>query len=719
MAPKRTFYFFVKTIAVLIELTIFTAVFSQTDIATVQAKVKEYEASGNKIELASSLNKLGYLYWQQGKLNEAVLSFEHSLELNTELKNKNAQRIINGYLGLIFLEQENYNKAIEAFNRSLALSKATKKIQEIISDHYNIALAYQALGNYDKSNEHAKLALDKSLEVNNLKTTKSSYLILAENSDKKGDSKASADYYDKYNAITRHLQQKQMSQLESEKKQITSQVQRKEQELKTVLDTLDEVMATNREIQLQQVLRETEIREEQLRINAQEKLRKTQVFYLSIALLFFMLILILLYFQNRHRKTINKRLQLQNDKIENQKLEIEKQRDLANKQKKNLTDSIQYARRIQAAVIPRQETLHDHFKDSFILHQPRDIVSGDFYWYAQKDNIFIIAAADCTGHGVPGAFMSMLGVAFLNEIVNKIAINVHINSLNADEILNQLREKVIDSLHQSENKRDPKDGMDIALCIVDFDKKKMQFAGAYNPLLIIRKGELIRYNADKMPVSFHQRKDTPFSRQDINLQENDCLYIFTDGFVDQFGGPGGFKFLMKNFTQLLIEIHHKPMQEQKLVLQKKFDDWRGEYTQIDDVLVIGLRFSRGGAERITDWHNKTVLIAEDTDINYFLLAEVLKKTKAKLIRVKNGADAVEMVKSNHIDLVLMDINMPIMDGYEATRLIKEHREDIPIIIQTAVNEDGLENAMKAGANDFISKPIDLKTFMEKISRLIN
>jgi CheY-like chemotaxis protein len=313
----------------------------------------------------------------------------------------------------------------------------------------------------------------------------------------------------------------------------------------------------------------------------------------------------------------------------------------------------------------------------------------------------------------------MLGVAYLNEIVNKIAINVHINSLNADEILNQLREKVITSLHQSENKRDPKDGMDIALCIVDFDKKKLQYAGAYNPLLIIRNGEMLRYNADKMPVSYHRRKDVPFNRQEIDLQENDCLYIFTDGFVDQFGGDKGLKFLMKNFTSLLLEIHHKPMQEQKAILQKTFEDWRGEYTQIDDVLVIGLRYSKGGPEQINDWHDKTVLIAEDTDINYFLLAEVLKKTKAKLIRVKNGSEAIEIVKSNKIDLVLMDINMPIMDGFKATRLIKEHSEDIPVIIQTAVHEDGQENAIKSGADDFIAKPIDLKTFLEKISRFLN
>ncbi len=695
------------------------AVYCQTDVNQLEQKVKEYASAGNKVEQASALNKLALALWQNGQLDASIAHFNESLQINTELKNSNAQRIVNGYLGLIYLEKEEYANAVNSFSKSIELGLAKGRKQDLVTDYYNLALAYQGMGNYVKSNEQAHISLDLSLESNNLKSTKSCYLILAENSEKQGNSKLAAEFYEQYNALNRHLQKEQMQALEAEKDQIASQVQRKEDQLRTALDTLDEVMATNKAIQLQQDLREAQIREEQAIISAREQVRKSQIFYLIIALGLFMAVLILLVIQSRLRKRNNTRLREQNAEIEKQKLEIEKQRDLANKQRKNLTDSIQYARRIQSAVIPRQEALHGHFNDSFIFYQPRDIVSGDFYWFAQKDNIFVIAAADCTGHGVPGAFMSMLGVAYLNEIVNKIAINIHINSLNADDILNQLREKIIDSLHQSENLRDPKDGMDIALCIVDFEKKKLQFAGAYNPLILIRKGEIIQHAGDKMPVSYHSRKDIPFSRKVIDLKENDSLYLFTDGYIDQFGGKDGQKFLMKNFTQLLHSVHHKPMQEQKEILKLKFDEWRNEYSQIDDVLVIGFRFVTGTAERTSDWHNKTVLIAEDTDINYFLMAEVLKKTKVKLIRVKNGAEAVELVKSNHVDLVLMDINMPTMDGYEATKLIKEFRVDIPIIIQTAIYEDGQERAIKAGANDFIAKPIDLKTFMEKIANFLN
>ncbi len=686
-------------------------------------QIDKYKTNGNKIELANAYNKLGNLYWQKNKYSDAITSYEKSLTLNEELGNINAQRIICGYLGLINLEKEDYSNAVKYFELSLALNQKAGKTQEIISDLYNIAQAYQYQGKLNESNSFAQKALDKSNETNNLESIKSCNLLLAENYDKLGNSKKSSEYYSVYNSITSHLQKQQVANLENQNRQIQSKVYSKELELESVKDTLLQV---SREMKLQQELSQMKFKaQEQERLaedkehKAKENLNRTRIRFLIVVIALALALLSLLFIQSRLRKAINKKLKEQNLKIEQQKDEIEKQRDLADKQRKNLTDSIQYARRIQAAVIPRPETLHTHFSDSFILYRPRDIVSGDFYWFAQKDNLFIIAAADCTGHGVPGAFMSMLGVAFLNEIVNKIAINVHIQSLSADEILGELREKVISSLHQSENPQEPKDGMDIALCIIDFERKKLQFSGAFNSLIIVRKGEIIHLKGDKMPVSYHQRREVPFSRKDIELQENDCLYMYSDGIIDQFGGELRSKYLLSRFTNHLMEIYHKPMQEQKLYLENSFDEWKGENNQVDDLLVIGFRFVRESISGVTDWHDRTILIAEDTDINYFLLAEVLKKTKAKLIRVKDGAEAVELVKANEIHLVLMDINMPKMDGYIATRLIKEHNSKIPVIIQTAIYEDGKAKAIEVGADDFISKPIHLKLFMEKISRFLN
>lgn len=319
--------------------------------------------------------------------------------------------------------------------------------------------------------------------------------------------------------------------------------------------------------------------------------------------------------------------------------------------------------------------------------------------------------------------MSMLGVAYLNEIVNKIAINKHISSLNPDEILNQLRDMVITSLHQTGKPTEPKDGMDIALAIVDFKQKKLQFAGANNPLYIIRDAELIVLKGDKMPVSYHQKRDVPFSRQEFKLKANDRIYIFSDGYTDQFGGKKGLKFMAKQFRELLLKIHTKPMINQMKFLDSTLEEWKGEHSQLDDILVLGINYEDTTpipvSSKKQNWQSKTILIAEDTDVNYFLLAAVLKDTRANLVRVKDGIEAVDFIKNNEVDLILMDINMPQMNGYEATKEIKSLRKDIPIIVQTAMNfEDNSDEAFKAGADDYMTKPIDLKTFIGKLERFL-
>lgn len=695
-----------------------TIVFGQTDIKSIENKIQELENSGKKIELADLHNKLGNLYWQKSELDKAATHFSTALLMNEELDNQNAVRIINGYLGLIYLEAEKYDLAIKYFNNSLKLNKKKNKQEEVVSDYYNIATAYQLLNDYSNSNKNADKALALALELDNLEMSKSCNLLLAENYEKLGEEKKAAEHFTNYNALVKHLQSKQVKQLESEKKKIENQIFKKSKELESALDTLNEVVQDKTEIEKQKEKIEAISRIQKREFAIKEKLRRTQLLFAAFILILLASLLFLFFIQNRSRKRANKKLQEQNKEIEEQKIEIEKQRDFAHKQRENLTSSIQYARRIQSAVVPKPTELYNYFIDSFISYHPKDIVSGDFYWFTQKENLFVIAAADCTGHGVPGAFMSMLGVAYLNEIINKIAINIHISALNADDILNQLREKVITSLHQSDNRNEPKDGMDIALCIIDTERKKLQFAGAYNPLLIIRGEEIIELKGDKMPVSYHKRKDVAFTKQTAELKNGDCLYLFSDGYVDQFGGEKKHKYLLSRFKENLVRIHQKPMLEQKNILEEEFAKWKGNLNQVDDVLVIGFRFGKPTIPGVKDWSDKTILIAEDTDINYYLMAEVLNKTKAKLARVNDGVEALEFVKGNKVDLILMDINMPNMNGYEATKLIKEYKKDIPIIIQTALYDEDLNRAKEAGADEFISKPIDLKTFMKKISKFI-
>ena len=278
----------------------------------------------------------------------------------------------------------------------------------------------------------------------------------------------------------------------------------------------------------------------------------------------------------------NKLISAQKDEIQKQKEIAESQRDLIAYQKKHITDSIHYAKRIQTALLPSLELFSDEI-DHFVLYKPRDIVSGDFYWVAKIDGQQMVIAADCTGHGVPGAFMSMLGVSLLNEII----LNKRI--IQPDQVLNVLREYIIQSLKQVVQTSGIKDGMDMCVCLIDFKKNKMQYAGANNPLWIFADGKLNEIKGDKMPVAIHDNMP-PFTNHVVDIKKGDTFYIFSDGYADQFGGPQQKKILNKNFKMLLLKVQNLPMLEQGAKIDEFFEDWRKELEQIDDVCVIGIRY---------------------------------------------------------------------------------------------------------------------------------
>ncbi|MCK4662582.1 MAG: SpoIIE family protein phosphatase [Bacteroidales bacterium] len=278
--------------------------------------------------------------------------------------------------------------------------------------------------------------------------------------------------------------------------------------------------------------------------------------------------------------------------------EVVRQKEKIEKQKKHITDSILYAKNIQNAILSNEKVIQKIALDYFIFFKPRDIVSGDFYWFSEQNGKLFLAVVDCTGHGVPGAFMSMLGIAFLNEIISNVETHSLV-SLQANEILNELREKVKIALHQSGNyysaesdlisEISVKDGMDIALCIIDTETNLMQYAGANIPLYLIRNNKLLETHATVNPIGIYFN-EVPFVNHKIQLMKNDILYLFSDGYIDQFGGNKGNKFYSKHFKKLLLKIQDKSMQEQKQTLEKTITDWIGnEYEQIDDILVIGVR----------------------------------------------------------------------------------------------------------------------------------
>ncbi|HVN57002.1 MAG TPA: SpoIIE family protein phosphatase [Bacteroidales bacterium] len=264
--------------------------------------------------------------------------------------------------------------------------------------------------------------------------------------------------------------------------------------------------------------------------------------------------------------------------------EIVRQKDEIVHQKKEIEDSIRYAMRIQTAVLPSEKVRNELFPDSFVLFRPLNIVSGDFYWISKVGDKTIYTAADCTGHGVPGAFMSMLGVAFLNEIVNKD------NITSPDEILSQLREKVIQALQQHGASGEARDGMDMALVSINSKENILEYAGAYNPLIMIRNGDVSEIPADKMPVGFYENMQG-FRKHQVRIERGDTFYLYSDGYEDQFGGPDGKKFKSKRLKELLLSISGSPPENQKEILEKSLDDWKGDLPQIDDIVVVGIRIA--------------------------------------------------------------------------------------------------------------------------------
>jgi serine phosphatase RsbU (regulator of sigma subunit) len=285
-------------------------------------------------------------------------------------------------------------------------------------------------------------------------------------------------------------------------------------------------------------------------------------------------------------------------KIEKQKEELSSQRDaLAEKnsqlneayleieeQKKHIMDSIYYARRIQTAILPSFTLLDAKLKTYFIFYMPKDIVSGDFYWMTEADGLVMIAAVDCTGHGVPGAFMSIVGY---NQLHN--AVNVK-GARKASEILNELNKGVINTLNENTSETSIKDGMDMTLCVFDFPNKKIDFAGANNPIILIRDDKAIKYKGDRFPIgAFVEDRPQMFANNEIEIKKDDMIYLFSDGYADQFGGPENKKFFTKRFEELLFDIHKKPLDEQKELLKTILYDWMGSNDQVDDILVIGIK----------------------------------------------------------------------------------------------------------------------------------
>ncbi len=488
-------------------------------------------------QIATALTNIAANLRLQKRLNESIKYLNEALAIKQKLGNKSSIAVSQVGLGEVYYMMKQYNKAIAYFLQGIENAKQTGYKMYEKQGYQGIYKAYKELGDYKNAYKYQEL-----------------YMILQDSL-----------INDKNNKIVEELQTK----YETEKKE--EQIKRQEAEI-------------------------GKHKAEKLAQDIKLKKERTQKIALFVGLLLTIALIIVALRSIRNKKRANialaaylEEIKQQKEEITAQRDEIEAQRDLAAtqrdliiEQKQAITDSIQYAYKIQTAVIPDDGYMSSLLKDYFVLYKPRDIVSGDFYWLGKQNGKLIIIAADCTGHGVPGAFMSMLGFAFINDIVNKERIT------SPAEILNKLRKSIIKALNQHGKDDDQKDGMDAAAITIDIKNNRMQFAGANNPLYIIKNNELIEKKADKMPVSIY-RVMNDFTNHDIEIQQNDVFYIFSDGYADQFGGEKGKKFKYKNFRELLLSISDKPMAEQKEILNTTFEKWKQNFDQIDDVLVMGVK----------------------------------------------------------------------------------------------------------------------------------
>jgi serine phosphatase RsbU (regulator of sigma subunit) len=344
---------------------------------------------------------------------------------------------------------------------------------------------------------------------------------------------------------------------------------------------------------------EFEVAKKQAEVDVLRKNKIIQlIVILSLALILLLAIgIILLYYYSLKRsQKLTAELDERRILLEAQSQKLKVQGEELRQQKEEIISSINYAKYIQSSLLPEEEQLKSLLGEHFVLYKPKDIVSGDFYWISNVENKTVVAAADCTGHGVPGAFMSMLGTALLNEIVNKEYIT------HPGVILRHLRKEVINSLQQKGERGEQKDGMDIALCTIDIEEMRLQFAGANNPLYLIRKSslegvgiphlesggeyQLYEIKGDRMPIGINDRMDN-FTCHEIEIFKGDKFYLLTDGFPDQFGGSDTKKFGYRRFREQLMMDNSSTMADNKLRLEKTLNEWMGDNNQIDDILVIG------------------------------------------------------------------------------------------------------------------------------------
>jgi serine phosphatase RsbU (regulator of sigma subunit) len=510
--------------------------------------------SNNYNGLKNTLNNIGAIYYYQDNEEEAYNYFEESLQIERKINNKEGIALSLGNLAGMLLNDKLFNPS----KAKVYLNEA-EKICLANADYYTLAIIYNNLGKFYEVMKHYDFAIQtyqKAYDINDsLNKTDSKILSLYNISyiyEIKGDYKKAL----KYNQEAQELSDNYFS---SENNKMLTELETKYQAKEKQIE--NEMLKNNKKIN-------------ELEINRQKDNITAQRMYIIIGFIIVLILSgasIILIRNVREKKKINKTLSDQNIKIEHQ-------HHLLEEKQKEIIDSITYAKRIQNAILPPNKIVQQHLKESFIYYQPKDIVAGDFYWIESVKDKVLFAVADCTGHGVPGAMVSVVCNNALNRSVREYGLT------DPGKILDKTREIVVEEFAKSDE--EVKDGMDIALCSIQ--NNQLMYSGAHNPLWIIRDNDILEIKANKQPIGQFENP-VSFESHIFQLEEGDSIYIFSDGYCDQFGGEKGKKFKAANFKKLLLSIQQHPMKKQLELVNDTFENWKGDLEQLDDVCIIGVK----------------------------------------------------------------------------------------------------------------------------------
>jgi serine phosphatase RsbU (regulator of sigma subunit) len=557
------------------------------------SSLKLQEELGNKSGIGQSLNNIGVIYFDLDQINEAIDYYERSLKIHEEIGDKDGIASSLNNLGAMYNAQGQPKEALDYSIRSLKIQEELGDKPGIANTLNNIGSLYNRQGEIIEALDYYTRGLKIQEDIADKKGISSSLNNIATIYSKQDKLEQAAIYALRSLSISQQIgypanigqaasllsivykkQGKGLKALEMYKLSITMR------------DSITNQETLNAAVQQQAVYDNEknktidDAEHDKILAIEQEQKAKQKVIFFSISGGLCLVAIFLVFLLSRLKVTRKQKYIIEQQKVKviQQKEDVEFAHKELEEKNQEILDSILYAKRIQSAILPSVKLVKEYLKESFILYKPKDVVAGDFYWMEQKDGKVLFAAADCTGHGVPGAMVSVVCNNGLNRSVREHGLTI------PGEILDKTREIIVKEFQKSEE--DIKDGMDIALCSIE--GMKLQYAGAYNPLWIIRNGEIIETKANKQPIGQFENPEH-YTTHSFDLGQGDTIYIFSDGYVDQFGGEKGKKFKSKAFRELLLSIQNKTMEEQKISIDEIFETWKGALEQIDDVCVIGVR----------------------------------------------------------------------------------------------------------------------------------